>query len=482
MAISKILYMKDCGEHYHGKHLKQSLEYVMNYEKTQDGRLIGGINCQPEEAFSQMMKTKKKFGKTDKRQGYHLIISFMEDEVSPDTAFEIAGRFVEEYLGSAYEAVYCIHDNTDHVHAHIIFNSVSFIDGKKYRYEKGDWEREIQPITNRLCEEYGLSTIDIGTEKEKKETYKVHNEYSDGKFVWSRMIARDIDACILQAGDFEEFKELLINKGYEIKQGKYLAVKPPGMEKYRRCKTIGEEYSEEQIRKRIEEEDLSFYQSSNVFKPEIVRCYVKRYKRAKLSGLQKKYYARLYRIGKLKKRPYSKVWQYKDDVKKMEKLQKQYLFLVRHDINSKEELAGAILSLTDKRKESSSEKSKVYRAKARYGELFKIAEQMEELIHAENSYQMGDTFFTGEHEEWLRYNDRLLSEGYSYEEIVKLRDHYKEEIRLVNKKERAATNELKLSESIWKDMVNDDAIYEIPEYEQTETKNKDRTNTKQPKR
>ena len=137
MAISKILYMKDCGNHFHGKHLKQSLDYVMNPEKTQNGRLVGGMNCQLDTAFKQMMDTKKDFGKVDKRQGYHLIISFKEGEVSPDTAYEITGRFVKEYLGQQYEAVYCVHDNTDHVHSHIIFNSVSFVDGRKYRYEKG---------------------------------------------------------------------------------------------------------------------------------------------------------------------------------------------------------------------------------------------------------------------------------------------------------------------------------------------------------
>lgn len=111
MAISKILYMKDCGGHFHGKHLKQALDYVMNPEKTQNGRLIGGMNCQPETAFKQMMDTKKEFGKVDKRQGYHLILSFKEGEVSPDTAYEITQKFVKEYLGSLYEAVYCIHDN-----------------------------------------------------------------------------------------------------------------------------------------------------------------------------------------------------------------------------------------------------------------------------------------------------------------------------------------------------------------------------------
>ena len=209
MAISKILNMKDCGGHFHGKHLKRSLDYVMNPEKTQDGRLVGAINCQVDSAFEQMKATKRKFGKVDKRQGYHIILSFKEDEVNPDMAFEITRRFVEEYLGKSYEAVYVVHDNTAHVHSHIVFNSVSFVDGKKYRYEKGDWAKYIQPITNKLCQEYGLSIIDVddGSKEKEYESYKDWSEYREGSFVWADMIKRDLDSCILQAGNYEQFLE-----------------------------------------------------------------------------------------------------------------------------------------------------------------------------------------------------------------------------------------------------------------------------------
>ena len=225
MAISKILNMKDCGGHFHGKHLKRALDYVMNPDKTQDGRLVGAINCQVDTAFEQMKETKRNFGKIDKRQGYHIILSFKENEVNPDTAFEITQKFVEEYLGKSYEAVLVVHDNTAHVHSHIVFNSVSFVDGKKYRYEKGDWAKYIQPITNRLCQEYGLSIIDVDDEKKERqhESYKEWSEYREGNFVWSDMIKRDLDACILQAKDYEEFLELLSEKGYQIKQGKHTA-------------------------------------------------------------------------------------------------------------------------------------------------------------------------------------------------------------------------------------------------------------------
>ena len=456
MAISKILHMKDSGNSFHARHLKRALDYVMNPEKTQRGRLVGAVNCQADMAFEQMMDTKKQFGKTDKRQGYHIILSFKEDEVEPDRAFKITQKFVAEYLGDAYEAVFVVHDNTDHVHSHIVFNSVSFVDGKKYRYEKGDWAKYIQPITNKLCQEYGLSIIDVedGSKEKQHENYKDWSEYREGSFVWADMIKRDLDACILQANDFRGFLELLSEKGYEVKQGKYLAVRPQGMTRFRRCKTLGENYSQEAIVERIAKEDLSFYQSQNEEKQAaIVKCYVKRYRRAKMSGLQKRYYAKLYRIGKLKKKPYSQVWKYRDDIRKMHKLQEQYLFLVRHKIESAEELVSVLDNLTDKKKEASKEKSKTYKAKERFKDIFDKAEQIRELNDAESCYQSGDTFFEDEHNAWERLNTELLAQGYSVEEVESLRKKYESKYAQDCKAERAVSKELSLGRSIWKELT-----------------------------
>ena len=456
MAISKILNMKDCGGHFHGKHLKRSLDYVTNPEKTQDGRLVGAINCQVDSAFEQMKATKRKFGKVDKRQGYHIILSFKEDEVNPDTAFEITRRFVEEYLGKSYESVYVVHDNTAHVHSHIVFNSVSFVDGKKYRYEKGDWAKYIQPITNKLCQEYGLSIIDVddGSKEKEHESYKDWSEYREGSFVWADMIKRDLDSCILQAGNYEQFLELLSDKGYEVKQGKYLAVKPQGMTRFRRCKTLGDMYSDEAIRERIEKEDISFYrEQQKEVQPVLCKCKVRRYRRAKMSGLQKSYYAKLYRIGKLKKKPYSQVWKYRDDIRKMHKLQEQYLFLVRHKIESAEELVSVLDNLTDKKKEASKEKSKTYKAKERFKDIFDKAEQIRELNDAESCYQSEDTFFEDEHNAWERLNTELLAQGYSVEEVESLRKKYESKYAQDCKAERAVSKELSLGRSIWKELT-----------------------------
>ena len=127
-----------------------------------------------------------------------------------------------------------------------------------------------------------------------------HNDYRDGRFVWGKMIARDLDACILQAGSFEEFMELLRIRDMKSSR-KTSCCKPPGMGRYRRCRALGDDYTEERIRQKDCGGRFIFYWSNKEFKPEIVKCYVRRYKRARLTGLQKRYYAKLYRVGETEK-------------------------------------------------------------------------------------------------------------------------------------------------------------------------------------
>ncbi len=437
--------------------MKVAIEYISVPDKTQNGKFVAGLNCQPDAAYEQMKQTKIKFGKTDKRQGYHLIISFEEGEVDADTAFEIIGKIAKEYLGEEYEAVYAVHDNTEHIHGHICFNSVSFKTGKKYRYEKGDWARDIQPITNRLCEAYGLSTIELSEDKAKSnDHYKEWNDFRDGKFVWGNMIKRDLDTCIMQAPTFDSFLELLADKGYEIKQGKYFAIRPLGMYRFKRCKSLGEDYTEERIRERVFSESLSDYRPLRKGEqPRIVTYKIKRFKRAKMSGLQKRYFAKLYRIGQFKKKPYSQAWKYKDDIRKMHKLQEQYLFLSRHDIRNIVDLAMTTESLTAKKAEVSKEKSRVFKARAKCNSLFQTLDEMQELKECENSYQSGDNFFEEEHQQWSNLFNKLLKEGYKVDEVEVLKEHYRNEIALVRDKEKAAFKELNLAKSIMNEILHD---------------------------
>lgn len=458
MAISKILHMKDCGNKYHGRHLKLAIDYITNPEKTQNGRYVAGVNCQVDRAYLQMEATKKKFGKIDKRQGYHFILSFNEGEINPETAFELTGKFVEMYLKQKYEVVYVVHDNTDHIHSHIVINSVSFMDGRKYRYEKGDWAKIIQPITNELCREYGLSVIDIEEEKEavkaKSRNYREWKEYSDNEKGWSAMIKRDLDACIIQAATFEAFLELLTEKGYAIKQGKYLSIMPKGMRRYRRTATLGDDYTEEQIRKRIVEEDMAFYENRRKDEaPQILKVYVKRYRRTKMTKLQKRYYAKLYRTGQLKKKPYSQVWKYQNDIKRLQQLQKEYLFIADNKINSVVELASVVERLSEAKKAIAKDKRAVLKERNRYKDLFDTVQAMEELAIEKDCFEKGDNFFKGEYERYNNFNEGLLSQGYTFDELRSLRDYYDKRLEELKIAETDARNEFKTGNTILNDII-----------------------------
>lgn len=252
---------------------------------------------------------------------------------------------------------------------------------------------------------------------------------------------------------------MLSDMGYEIKnasrsEGKYLAIKPMGLMRFRRCKSLGENYTEERIRERIETENLSTYRKlSKEQEPKIIRCRVKRYRRAKMSGVQKKYFARLYRLGLLKKRPYSQAWKYRDDIRKMQKLQEDYLFLVRHDVKTAAGVAVVAESMTDKKKDTSREKSRIFKERARMKPLFDIVAELREL---ELCYKRGEVLFQKEHERYTELSDKLSKEGYSVEQIDGLKQHYKNEIARVRDKEKAVAKEERIAKRILADLMSTD--------------------------
>ena len=323
-------------------------------------------------------------------------------------------------------------------------------------------ERFIGEILNHIRRKFQIAdhaeiTIEVNPGTADRNKLQAYRTYGINRLSIGLQSPDDRELKILgRIHNYEQFLELLFDKGYEVKRGKYLAIKPQGMTRFRRCKTLGDMYSDEAIRERIEKEDISFYrEQQKEVQPVLCKCKVRRYRRAKMSGLQKRYYAKLYRIGKLKKKPYSQVWKYKEDIRKMHKLQEEYLFLVNHDIHSAEELVSVISSLTDKRKEVSAEKSRIYKARERSRELFDIADDMKELEPAEKSFLQGDEFFTDEHLQWETLKQKLLSQGYSLEEVEALRKHYKEEYSKACAKERAVFKELNIGKSIWKSLIPD---------------------------
>ena len=246
MAITKIWYIQKSQDGDLSGSLKRSLQYIVNPVKTDNGLLVGGVNCPADAmlAYQQMCETKQYFGKELGRQGYHVILSLDKGEGNPQTMYELTEEFIQAFLGDSYEAVFAVHTDKEHLHSHIIFNSCNMLDGYKYQYKKGDWKAIMQPITNQLCEKYGLSVVPAEYVHSDERRTRQENEYQSSL---KEVILADAEYCMANAENVDEFIWNLRQLGYEVKEGKHIAVKAEGMKKFRRLDTWDDSYSPECI-------------------------------------------------------------------------------------------------------------------------------------------------------------------------------------------------------------------------------------------
>ena len=256
MAISKLMHMKETAGNP-SRHLKRAIEYIMNPEKTNDHKYVQvnqalKVNeIDSEQIYEKMIQTKRMFGKEWGRQGYHFIISFAEeDDITPEIAIKIIDEIQEEYLQGAYECVYAIHDNTEHLHGHLIFNSIDRYNGLKYHYKKGDWEKDILPCINKICKKWGLKELQL-EERTNLERYGKHKNKMDD------FLRKEIDDMIQNVNTYQELLQELTKREYEWKDGKYLSIRLKSMEekRFRRTAQLGEEYTKENIQQRIGKEN-----------------------------------------------------------------------------------------------------------------------------------------------------------------------------------------------------------------------------------
>lgn len=238
MAVSEIHPIK--------VNLRQAINYYMNPAKTDNGRLVTGINCTPDISYEEFIAVKNHFGKSGGTLAHVFRQSFKPGEITPDLAHEIGIKLAQEFSGEKYQTVVCSHIDKDHIHSHIFFNSVSFIDGTKY-HEYNNYKR-LKSINDRLCQEYGLSTIE--NPKEKGKSYKEWMEDKKGTS-WKTQIRNDIDRVISKSQDFEDYISKLRAEGYNVKRGKYTSYRPPGKERFARGKTLGVGYTDDSIKAKI---------------------------------------------------------------------------------------------------------------------------------------------------------------------------------------------------------------------------------------
>lgn len=231
--------------------MSKAIAYILNPEKTDEKLLVSSYGCASETAAREFEWTRKiaeQKGMNPVRIiARHVIQSFEIGEVTPELAHEIGKQFADEILGGKYEYVLTTHIDKDHVHNHLIFNAVDFVDYHAYKSYKRIYY-DMREVSDRLCKENGLSVIPPS--QNKGMGYKEYTEAKRGTS-WKQKLKQTIDRLVITAKDYDDFLQLMQEAGYEIKTGKYISFRAEGQERFTRSKTIGENYTEERIKERI---------------------------------------------------------------------------------------------------------------------------------------------------------------------------------------------------------------------------------------
>ena len=366
MAITKILNIQESDGRNPASHLKNALEYIQNPDKTEECVLVGSINCLPDTAFEQMEETKNIFHKTGKRQGYHVIISFSpEEKVTAEQAMYVLEHFAKDVLGDDYEAVYAVHTDREHMHGHLIWNSVSMTTGKKYNSPKGNWKNHLQPITNKYCDELGLSIMPAEYSRNPK---NISRDKWEKEMSMKEIILRDAKMCAYAAGNVEHFKYLMKRLGYVFKKDAWMEVQAPGFRYYHKLAKLDEMFSEDMLRHHV---DMPW-----MAKPYFYSSDIRGLHRAKLSPFQKKFYAKLYRLRVVEQKRFVVGGaKYAEDLKRFHQLQDEYLLIVNNDIKSVVELVDFISEQEEKIQQIENRQQEIYRESSNRKRKIKTDEQ-----------------------------------------------------------------------------------------------------------
>ena len=356
-----------------GQQLTDVIRYAVNSEKTQekgneDGtplhRFVSGINCSPATARDEMLAVKKRFGKKDGTVAYHGYQSFAPGEATPELAHEIGVKLATRLWGDRYQVIVATHlDKENHLHNHFVLNTVSFVDGIKYHRTKKDYH-DMQTVSDELCREYRLSVIE-NPQYGKAKQYGEWRAEQEQRPTWRGLIRADMDEAIRQSMTERQFFDTLRKKGYEVKIGKDISVRPPGKERFvRLMRNFGENYSIEQIRRRILSQTRAEKKPPEPPRQVIrVRLFGNLKTARKLTGFRALYVHYCYLLGIFpKNRPQqSRKRQHfllREDLLKLDAITAETRLLIGHRIDTAEQLfcyrdkvSEKITALTEKRKQ-----------------------------------------------------------------------------------------------------------------------------------
>ncbi len=333
--------------------LNDVLSYAKDEEKTEKEFYVEGINCNPSTARDQFISIKKAYGKEDGIQAYHGYLSFKEQNISPDLAQKIGMEFANEVWGKRFQVVVTTHLNTNHLHCHYVINSISFIDGKRLWGEEKAWFK-FRLVADRICEKYGLYYNPTpNRSKQSSYYYKLEQAGMPTRYDIAR---KAIDEALAHSTNLKAFEYALTQMGYKhclSESRKYWTIIPKGYSKPIRLKNLGDNYTEEAIRKRlIENQKIPIVHFANeVYKPRQYNLPTRRHHIQKKSGIYRLYLYYCYRLGYLpkykKQNTHRLHYLLKEDLMKVDKITQEIRLLGRENISTDEQLFSYKKSVID---------------------------------------------------------------------------------------------------------------------------------------
>lgn len=361
--------------------LQDAVDYALNRDKTEQDLFEDALGCTCATAYEDMKATKERWHKQGGVEGYHLVQSFAEGETTPELAHRIGREFAERLLDGRYEAVLTTHLNTAHLHNHLVWNSVSLVNGKKYHSNAKSYYMDIRRLSDELCQKYGLSVIRTEKAEQGSRPYAEWMAEKDGQTTWRSVIRADVDEAISLVFSWQQFLSELGRRGYELNlDRKYPTLRPPGKERPVRFKTLGPRYTPEAIQERI----LNPKTRRPPAGKERGRQAARRYRLVPhgpptRSGLRALYYVYLFRMDVLKRKPRRRSYLLRQDIYKLDVRLEQMRYISLYHIDNREQLAARRCAAEEKIAALTKERQQLYRSHPKSPKIQELNAQLKPL-------------------------------------------------------------------------------------------------------
>ena len=360
--------------------LERAVDEALNQDKSEQDLFQSAIGCTLESAFADMCAVKKMWHKEKGVQGFHLVQSFAAGEVTPELAHQIGLEFAEQLLGGKFQVVVSTHLNTGHIHNHLVWNSVSMENGRKYRSNEKSYVAQIRRISDELCRKHQLSVIDTAKSERVARPYAQWLAEQSGKPTWKTPIQQDVDAAIAVSLTWKQFLRMLEQRGYTFRfNRKYATLKPPGRDYTVRFKALGGQYTPEAIQRRIlyPKPPTPAGKRTSPARSFRLRTGGQRFRR--LTGLRALYFSYLYKVGALRRKPRYQSYAVREDIRKLDRRIEQADFIFKNHIEDRGQLAAIRQKAENEIAMLLKQRQKLYRCEPGSPEIAVLTGKLKEL-------------------------------------------------------------------------------------------------------